>query len=81
MSLAYQALRSGGDACALLNAANEVAVEAFLSGRLPFMQIPDVIAATLDKIAVTAADTIDLLLDADGRARQVAEELVRGCRQ
>ena len=78
LSLAYQALRSGGDACALLNAANEVAVEAFLAGRLSFMQIAEVIAATLDRIAVSAADSVDLILDADNRARLIAQELVRG---
>ena len=42
------------------------------------MQIAEVIAATLDRIAVSAADSVDLILDADNRARLIAQELVRG---
>jgi 1-deoxy-D-xylulose-5-phosphate reductoisomerase len=77
LALAYQALRAGGDACALLNAANEVAVEAFLDGKLTFMGIADVIAATLDRISPSEAGSIEHVLDADRRARAVAGDFVR----
>ena len=74
LDLAYQALRLGGTAGALLNAANEIAVSAFLQGRLRFLDIPALIARTLDSIAVTRADTLDLLLAADAQARAVATQ-------
>lgn len=72
LDLAYEALRLGGTAGALLNAANEIAVSAFLQGRLRFLDIPALIARTLDSIAVTRADTLDVLLAADAQARAVA---------
>ncbi|MDA0226140.1 MAG: 1-deoxy-D-xylulose-5-phosphate reductoisomerase [Proteobacteria bacterium] len=69
LSLARRALAAGGTAPALLNAANEVAVDAFLDGRLPFTAIPGVIAAVLDAVAVGPADSLERLLDADAKAR------------
>jgi 1-deoxy-D-xylulose-5-phosphate reductoisomerase len=76
LGLAYEALRSGGAASAVLNAANEIAVEAFLDHRLPFMRIPDVITATLNAVPALPADDIDQVLDADRRGRQMASEFV-----
>ncbi|NTV09638.1 MAG: 1-deoxy-D-xylulose-5-phosphate reductoisomerase [Zoogloea sp.] len=72
LSLAYRALEAGGTAPALLNAANEVAVAAFLSGGLGFTQIAEVIAASLDDISVTPASTLDDVMVADGAAREAA---------
>ena len=72
LDLAYRALRAGGNAPAVLNAANEVAVEAFLEGRLPFQRIAAVIAATLDAVAVGPADDLAAVLAADATARAVA---------
>jgi 1-deoxy-D-xylulose-5-phosphate reductoisomerase len=72
LPLAYTALRSGGTAPAVLNAANEVAVEAFLSGRLPFTGIAGVIAATLDSVAPRAADDLETVMAADQQARRAA---------
>jgi 1-deoxy-D-xylulose-5-phosphate reductoisomerase len=60
----------------VLNAANEVAVEAFLSGRLRFTEIAGVIARVLDACAVAPADDLEGVLDADARARGTAAELV-----
>lgn len=77
LDLAYQALRAGGTVPAILNAANEVAVEAFLDGRLPFMRIPEVIASTLDQTVPQAADGIERVLEADTLARQAASIAVR----
>jgi 1-deoxy-D-xylulose-5-phosphate reductoisomerase len=72
LSLAYAALRTGGTAPAVLNAANEVAVEAFLAGRLPFTGIPGVIADTLDSAPARAADDLEAVMAADGHARRAA---------
>lgn len=76
LALAYAALRAGGSAPAVLNAANEVAVEAFLSGRLSFVRIPDVIEAALDTVPATPAATLSGVLEADERARKVAHSAV-----
>jgi 1-deoxy-D-xylulose-5-phosphate reductoisomerase len=76
LELAYRALRAGGSAPAVLNAANEVAVDAFLSGRLRFTEIAGVISRALDSCAVTPADDLDGVLDADARARSTAAQLV-----
>ena len=72
LSLAYAALRSGGTAPAVLNAANEVAVEAFLAGRLPFTGIPGVIGDTLDSVPARAADDLAAVMAADAHARRAA---------
>jgi 1-deoxy-D-xylulose-5-phosphate reductoisomerase len=76
LDLAYDALRAGGATSAVLNAANEVAVDAFLDSRLSFMRIHDVIAATLDSIPLLPADDIDSVLDADRRGREKAANLI-----
>ncbi|HEY6897227.1 MAG TPA: 1-deoxy-D-xylulose-5-phosphate reductoisomerase [Rhodocyclaceae bacterium] len=80
LDLAYQALRAGGSAPAVLNAANEIAVAAFLGGRLPFLGIADVIAATLDALPTVAADDLAAVLAADANARRKAAELVERVR-
>lgn len=75
LGLAFAALRAGGSAPAIANAANEVAVAAFLAGRLPFLGIPALIQATLDAIPAEPADDLDVLLGCDARARRQAEEI------
>ena len=70
--LAHQALRAGGSAPAVLNAANEVAVEAFLAGHLAFTGIAGVVADALDKIAVRPVDDLAAVMEADARARRTA---------
>jgi len=72
LPLAYQALRAGGTAPALLNAANEVAVAAFLDGRLPFNAIAQVIEETLQRQPAGRADALEAVMDADARARAAA---------
>ena len=76
LALAWQALAAGGTAPAVLNAANEEAVSAFLQGRIGFLSIPDTVAATLDAMPVQPADSLDTLLDADARARAVAQSRI-----
>ena len=76
LGLAYTALRAGGTAPAVLNAANEVAVEAFLAGRLRFTGIAEVIAETLEAVPVRPAEDLGEILEADARARREAHTRV-----
>ena len=76
LKLAYDALAAGGTAPAVLNAANEVAVEAFLARRLGFTGIARVVETTLMRIGCAAADTLECVLDADARARATAHSLI-----
>ena len=76
LALAYQALRAGGTAPALLNAANEEAVAAFLEQRISFLDIPRLIEAVLGKITVTAVGALQDVLDADASARAAAQEWI-----
>ena len=76
LALAYDVLAAGGTAPAIFNAANEVAVAAFLRGELAFVRITDVIEAGLAGVAISAAATVDDVLDADRRARAVAAAAV-----
>ncbi|HVF34969.1 MAG TPA: 1-deoxy-D-xylulose-5-phosphate reductoisomerase [Candidatus Saccharimonadia bacterium] len=75
LALAYAALERGGTAPAILNAANEVAVEAFLAGRLGFLAIADVVARVLDTVAIVEVDTLEGVLEADRVAREAASSL------
>ncbi len=77
LPLAYAALRAGGTAPAALNAANEVAVDAFLSGRLPFSAIPGVIEATMNSLEFTQGETLAEILEMDHLARRKAGERIR----
>ncbi len=72
LDLAYQALEAGGAATCALNAADEVAVETFLAGRIPFLAIPRVIEETLEKVGARPARTLEEILDCDQQARCVA---------
>ncbi|MGZ4700274.1 MAG: 1-deoxy-D-xylulose-5-phosphate reductoisomerase [Ilumatobacteraceae bacterium] len=76
LPLAYEAGRIGTTAPAWLSAANEVAVEAFLAGRIRWAQIADVCDATLQRFERSADRTVDDIIAADGRARQVATEVL-----
>ena len=76
LDLAYQAGRAGETVPAWLNAANEVAVEAFLVGRIGWLAISDVLAATLDRHDGTKATSADVVMEADRQARTVATEVV-----
>lgn len=72
LRLGYEAAKAGGTATTILNAANEVAVQAFLERRLRFDDIPRVIEATLADRAHGPAESIDTILDADEAAREIA---------
>ncbi len=77
LKLAYQALRAGGTAPAVLNAANEVAVAAFLDRQISFLAIPRLIEEVLAALPVVAVNTLDDVLSADAAARKVTLERVR----
>ncbi|PKO84065.1 MAG: 1-deoxy-D-xylulose-5-phosphate reductoisomerase [Betaproteobacteria bacterium HGW-Betaproteobacteria-11] len=77
LDLAFQALRAGGNAAAVLNAANEVAVAAFLERRLPFLNIADVIAAALATVAQAGLPDLAAVLEADRQGRIAAETALR----
>jgi len=72
LRLAFEALQAGGTAPAILNAANEVAVSAFLQRQIAFLSIPALVEATLDALPATAADSLDVLREADAAARRHA---------
>ncbi len=76
LGLARAALEAGGDAAAVLNAANEVAVEAFLAGRIRFFDIPALVEATLGAHEVGEPTTLDDIVRADGWARDHADSLL-----
>ena len=76
LRLAREAARAGGTAPCTLNAANEVAVYAFLAGRLRFLEIAGVIEETLSELPPEQVHSFDGLGEADARARRVATELV-----
>ena len=74
-------MAAGGTATAVLNAANEEAVAAFLSGQLDFMGIADVVARTLEQQDAPACRDVDAVMEIDRQARQVARRWIkeRGC--
>ncbi len=76
LKLAYDALRAGGSAAAVLNAANEVAVQAFLELRLGFRMIDQIIEQVLQKMPHVAIEGIDHLLQQDQQARALAQSLL-----
>jgi 1-deoxy-D-xylulose-5-phosphate reductoisomerase len=80
LALAYRALREGGAAAAVLNAANEEAVAAFLDRVLPFRRIAEVIDATLERAQGLSVDSLDAVLATDLRARQIATEEIHNRR-
>jgi 1-deoxy-D-xylulose-5-phosphate reductoisomerase len=77
LGLAYRALRTGGTLPVVLNAANEVAVESFLEGKLGFMDIPRVIQRTMDAHDVEAHPTLQAIRRVDGWARRHARDTAR----
>ena len=77
LTLAREAGERGGTYPCAFNAANEVAVTAFLEERLPFLGIADVVEDVLGRSDGAAAESVDELLEADRRARALAEEGLR----
>ena len=76
LRLGYEAARAGGTVPAVLNAANEVAVAAFLSGRAAFNTIPRVVEETLGRCTPRGADNLAAILDEDAAAREIAAGII-----
>jgi 1-deoxy-D-xylulose-5-phosphate reductoisomerase len=74
LRIAREVMYAGGTAPAIYNAANEVAVAAFLSGRLPFVSIPRVVDQTLEKLPASEPDDLATVLAVDAEARRIAAE-------
>jgi 1-deoxy-D-xylulose-5-phosphate reductoisomerase len=74
LALAFEALRQGGNAPAILNAANEIAVARFLRDEIEFLDLPRVVEHALERIAHQAKPSLDDLVAADAEARRVAAE-------
>ncbi|MFZ5482639.1 MAG: 1-deoxy-D-xylulose-5-phosphate reductoisomerase [Pseudomonadota bacterium] len=75
LQLAYDALRAGGSSAAVLNAANEVAVAAFLDHRIPYLAIPETLAQVLERLGGRPAGSLDELADIDAEARTLAMQI------
>ena len=78
LDLARQAMREGGCAPVILNAANEIAVAAFLEGRIRFTQIPELIAEALARVPARALDSIDTCVDVDTVTRAAVQQWLPG---
>jgi 1-deoxy-D-xylulose-5-phosphate reductoisomerase len=76
LKLAFNALEAGGSAAAVLNAANEIAVEAFLDRKIGFRKIPQIIEQVLNRLPDAPVNDLDSLLAQDQRARAQARELL-----
>jgi len=81
LRIAREALREGGGAPTIMNAANEIAVAAFLNRRIGFLQIASVVEATLDQLGPRPADSLPLVVALDAEARRIAGQHVQTCSQ
>jgi 1-deoxy-D-xylulose-5-phosphate reductoisomerase len=77
LSLAFAAAKAGGTAPTVLNAANEIAVAAFLDEGLPYLSIPDVVDHCLNTLSPVVASSLEVILEADARARHTANQFIR----
>jgi len=76
LGLAFAAAKAGGTAPAILNAANEIAVAAFLDDGLPYLKIAEVVERTLNAVSAVTADSLEIILAADAKARQITSDLI-----
>lgn len=76
LALAYQAMHKGGNAACILNAANEVVVEAFLQSKIGFLQMSDVIETVLDKTTFVAQPSYDDYVETDKLARVLTAQMI-----
>jgi 1-deoxy-D-xylulose-5-phosphate reductoisomerase len=77
LALAFAAAKSGGVAPTVLNAANEIAVAAFLDEGMPYLQIPQVVEKTLNAIQASSVDSLEVILDIDTQARSAARNFIK----
>ena len=77
LALAFSAAKIGGTAPTILNAANEIAVAAFLDASLPYLRIAEVVEKTLNHMQSVPASSLELILEVDARARYIASNIIR----
>jgi 1-deoxy-D-xylulose-5-phosphate reductoisomerase len=77
LGLAIDALNKGGNLPCIMNAANELAVYAFLKNRIGFLDMTDVIERTMDKVHYISKPTLEEYFESDGEARNYAADLMR----
>jgi 1-deoxy-D-xylulose-5-phosphate reductoisomerase len=77
LRLAYEAITAGGIMPVVLNAANEMAVEAFLNEQIRFTDIPVLIERCLQKFVVVEASSLDVVLATDARAREISQQMIK----
>jgi 1-deoxy-D-xylulose-5-phosphate reductoisomerase len=77
LKLAFEVLKSGGNAPCILNAANEIAVEAFLEGKISFMGMSEIVKEALNKISFESSITLDSIFECNRRTRDFVESLIK----
>jgi 1-deoxy-D-xylulose-5-phosphate reductoisomerase len=77
LSIAYHAIECGGNMPCCMSSANEIAVDAFLKGRLPFLQIAEVVEKTIQQISFIATPSIEDCLSTDKESRLIAEKIIK----
>ena len=78
LDLAYRALKEGGDACTALNAANEVCVNAFLAGKIKYLDISDTLVRVMSGHKTGKADNLESVLETDARVRKETLDILAG---
>jgi len=76
LGIAYDAMREGGNRACVMNAANEIAVNAFLQDKIGFLQIADIIEETISKSSFSAKPTLEDYINSDAEGRRIASEIV-----
>jgi len=76
LRLAYEAINKAGIMPTVLNAANEIAVDAFLNEQVRFTDIPVIIELCMEKFDVKPANSLDIILEADQQARMVSKQII-----
>ncbi|PLX25019.1 MAG: 1-deoxy-D-xylulose-5-phosphate reductoisomerase [Salinivirgaceae bacterium] len=77
LDIAFEAIRRGGNTPCIINAANEIAVNAFLKEKIRFMQIPKIVEETMESATPCVNPSINDLLETDIESRKIAEELIK----
>jgi 1-deoxy-D-xylulose-5-phosphate reductoisomerase len=77
LALAYEALKKGGNVPCILNAANEIAVDAFLNDKIGFLQIPDLIEGCLNKVPFIKSPGLEDYFETDRETRILAKETIK----
>lgn len=80
LALAFQALEKGGNLPCILNASNDIAVQAFLMGRIGFLQIPKIIEECMENSAFSKSSSLEEYIETDKETRRKAQELINNYR-